>query len=638
MGKLQVLLVSKDPNMYKLFSSVFRKGSPSLHLFEDTQNAFNFYKENKIGNTIVILDESINATKLQILINDLLAFHSEEQIIFLSAAPLDSICKNKVSSKITYYIDKDYLTSNLSKFPQIINYYIKKISTIKQKKVENHKKDKKVKGALQELKLSHQELITSMETLQKENQLLSQTQENLQATNQQLLAVNKKLIENEKKLQDTNRELKEKITELDFLYELSEVIDKKGASIEDILQKMAKLLSSSWDYPLIRKKIVQSITKKINILADQTAEKEKVLASEKKYRTLTENVNDIIWAMDLSLNLTYISPSITSILGYTVKEAKAKTFDNFLSPSSFRDFSDITNEELTYHQLNTTNNTCKPYRKFDCELVHKNNSTVWNEINITLTCDSEDTPTGFLVVSRDITYRKKAEEEAKFYNSLLRHNISNKNQILLGYLKLLNETQLSKVQKEYLETALQATQESNEVIHQVNKLEKIKSDYVLFNISIDPILQKTIKNYSQLAKEKDIEIIYSSKKIRVKANRLLSDAFSNIIHNALIHSQCNILTISTEINNGFCKISFVDDGKGIPDHLKENIFTRGTKGKESTGMGIGLFIVKKIIESYHGTVEIINRSAHDYIRGTILNIYIPKAKENNSSIIIDDML
>jgi len=636
MGKLQILLVSKDPNLFKLFSTIFKKGSPSLHLFEDTQNAINFYKDDQIGNTIVILDESLNDTTLKTLITYILSFNNKEKIIFLSSTPFDSICKNKVSSQIAYYIDKDYLTSHVNKFSQILEYYIQKICTSKQKNLDSKEKNKKINSTASELRLRFQEVSNSMEKLRKENQLLFQTKEQLQVTNQHLLSVNKKLIENEKKLRETNRTLKERITELDFLYEISELMDKKSVSIEDTFQNMAKLISTSWSYPHIRKKVVDSITNKINTLADQAEEKEKVIASEKKYRTVTENINDIIWVMDLNLHLTYISPSITSILHYTVEEAKTKTFDHFLSTSSFSDFSRISNEALTSHHLATKNNMDNSSRKFDCQLVRKDNSVIWNEINMALMCDSEDMPVGFLAVSRDITERKKAEEEEKFYNSLLRHNISNKNQILLGYLKLLSETQLSAVQKEYLETALQATQDSNEVIHQVNKLEKIKSDYALSDIYLDPLLKKTLKNYAQLAKEKGIEIKYTLKKIRVKANQLISDVFSNIIHNVLIHSQCSILTISIEIENGFCKISFVDDGKGIPDQLKENIFTKGIKGKESTGMGIGLFIVKKIIESYHGTVEVMNRTEHDGTTGTIVNLYIPKSEDNTSFIVIHD--
>ena len=165
MSKLQVLLVSKVPNLFKLFSSIFRKGLPSLHLFEDTQNAINFYKENQSGDKIVILDESIKGTNLQLLINDILAFNTEEKIIFLSSAPLDSICQNKVSANIAYYIDKDYLTSHLNKFPKIIDYYIQKIFTIKQKKLESKEKEKTIDGTVQELKLKYHELVNSIDSL-----------------------------------------------------------------------------------------------------------------------------------------------------------------------------------------------------------------------------------------------------------------------------------------------------------------------------------------------------------------------------------------------------------------------------------------------------------------------------------------
>ena len=47
--------------------------------------------------------------------------------------------------------------------------------------------------------------------------------------------------------------------------------------------------------------------------------------SERRYRLLAENVTDVIWTTDLNLNLTYVSPSITRVVGYSVEEVMAET-------------------------------------------------------------------------------------------------------------------------------------------------------------------------------------------------------------------------------------------------------------------------------------------------------------------------
>ena len=67
--------------------------------------------------------------------------------------------------------------------------------------------------------------------------------------------------------------------------------------------------------------------------ARQLAE-EALRTTEQKYRLLTENLSDAIWTMDLSTRLTYVSPSIEPLLGYTPEEMLHKDIAEYLSPES----------------------------------------------------------------------------------------------------------------------------------------------------------------------------------------------------------------------------------------------------------------------------------------------------------------
>ena len=56
--------------------------------------------------------------------------------------------------------------------------------------------------------------------------------------------------------------------------------------------------------------------------------------SEEKYRLIADNTTDTIWIFDLDLRLTYMSPSVKKMRGFTVEEAMAQTLDQMMTPAS----------------------------------------------------------------------------------------------------------------------------------------------------------------------------------------------------------------------------------------------------------------------------------------------------------------
>lgn len=70
-------------------------------------------------------------------------------------------------------------------------------------------------------------------------------------------------------------------------------------------------------------------------------------------------------------------------------------------------------------------------------------------------------------------------------------------------------------------------------------------------------------------------------------------------------------------NTNYIRIEFVDNGIGISDEKKQLVFERGNRElKGSKGMGLGLSIVKKILNSYQGKIWVENRVKDDFSKGT----------------------
>ena len=139
--------------------------------------------------------------------------------------------------------------------------------------------------------------------------------------------------------------------------------------------------------------------------------------SEQRYRLLAEHVTDVIWLFDRHLHLTYVSPSVTRLRGYTVREVLGQTSEERLTPASLTVAMAALREELEIEQRPDRD----PFRTriLDLELPCKDGSTVWAEMQISMLRDPEGRLTGLVGVSRDITQRRRAEETLRLQAAAL---------------------------------------------------------------------------------------------------------------------------------------------------------------------------------------------------------------------------
>ncbi|MFP5260180.1 MAG: PAS domain S-box protein [Acidobacteriota bacterium] len=127
--------------------------------------------------------------------------------------------------------------------------------------------------------------------------------------------------------------------------------------------------------------------------------------SEAKYRLLADNAHDLIYTIDPSLRLTYISPSVRKLLGFTVSEALAKSLDAAMTPDSAARL----REDLRRMIAADPAGRNSPHM-LDLEMYRKDDSTVWVEAAMRAIFDADDRCRGFVGVSRDIGERRRAEE------------------------------------------------------------------------------------------------------------------------------------------------------------------------------------------------------------------------------------
>ncbi len=147
---------------------------------------------------------------------------------------------------------------------------------------------------------------------------------------------------------------------------------------------------------------------------------ESLRESEERYRLIAENTADTISILDFDFNYLYVSPSIKKLSGYTVQETMSQSLDKILTPQSF-----IKVKKEFYFQMELeANKTVDPSRAILLELeeIHKNGSIIHVEISASFIRDDKLNPIRLLIVSRDITKRRQAEEKLKVLSHAIEQN------------------------------------------------------------------------------------------------------------------------------------------------------------------------------------------------------------------------
>ncbi|MBD3211004.1 MAG: PAS domain S-box protein [Candidatus Lokiarchaeota archaeon] len=232
---------------------------------------------------------------------------------------------------------------------------------------------------------------------------------------------------------------------------------------------------------------------------------------------------------------------------------------------------------------------------------------------------------------REKTYQAEtAREQSDLYRDLLAHDIANvltniKSSVSLLEMKEKEDFQIESTE-ELLEIIRNQIDKGSNLISKVRKLAEFEDqEHIIQNIDLRGQLKTAVSNVETQFKDHKLVIKTDipDNGLRVRAGKLLLDAFENILINGIIHNENDIKKLWIRVSKiqdkdkKYVKIEFIDNGIGISDERKKSIFLRKyTQNKSKTGMGIGLSLVKKIINEYKGEISVQNRVEGEYQKGT----------------------
>jgi signal transduction histidine kinase len=169
---------------------------------------------------------------------------------------------------------------------------------------------------------------------------------------------------------------------------------------------------------------------------------------------------------------------------------------------------------------------------------------------------------------------------------------------------------------------------SSEIIGQVSIIRKIREkDTVLKKIDLDPIIREIVHHYA------DARIVYEGGSLQVYADELIPEIFMNLVGNAIkFGNPQNTITIDIVPKGEEVEVSVRDKGPGIPDPLKPVLFQKYRRGTSSkSGKGLGLYIVRMLVERYGGRVWVEDAVAGSPSQGAVVKFTLKKEISTGSS-------
>ena len=356
----------------------------------------------------------------------------------------------------------------------------------------------------------------------------------------------------------------------------------------------------------------------------------RIAASEEKYRRIAENMSDVIWTADMQGNVTFVSPSVETVLGKSAERFTRESIEEQFPPDSAARLRAAISEEIARERDSSTNR--KRSRYTELEIFHGDASTTWVGLSASILRGREGEAIGFQGVMRDISERRnaatelfaakvKAEESDRLKTAFLMnmsHEIRTPMNGILGFISLLSEPDLGEEnRKEYLEIVNKSGERLLSTINDIIEFSRIEAGQMeVFpeEVDVHAVLRQQLDFFLPMAAAKGIALrqvaVVDGADARLYTDRYkLEGALGNLINNAIKFTQHGSVEIGNFLENGVMYFSVRDTGCGIPADRQDSIFERFVQvdmkmNRSHEGSGLGLPIVKAYLDALGGGITV----------------------------------
>ncbi|OPY30216.1 MAG: sensory histidine kinase AtoS [Methanocella sp. PtaU1.Bin125] len=226
---------------------------------------------------------------------------------------------------------------------------------------------------------------------------------------------------------------------------------------------------------------------------------------------------------------------------------------------------------------------------------------------------------------------ERLRRETEFYVDLMSHDIRNFNQVSMGYMEMLELSEnLAEDQRAYLEKALSGVKGSNKLIDDIKRIRMIRETggNNLVPMDLGKILAEDVQHIVRTYEGRRVVVNQNAGSgCMAMVNGLAHDVFRHIMENAIKFDEHPEKVIDIDVvdsQEGFWTVRIADHGPGMPDDRKKPVFER-MSGGSTRGAGLGLSIVKLIVDRFGGRIWVEDRVPGDRSQGSVFVVQLRKA-------------
>lgn len=353
--------------------------------------------------------------------------------------------------------------------------------------------------------------------------------------------------------------------------------------------------------------------------------------SEKRYRLLVENSNDLIYTLDSHSRITFVNQNISALAGYTPAELRGKSVFDILTPES---------QKKAIRQIRTLVKTRRALVE-DLQILAKDGKQITTMVNIQPIHDAEGKITGFQGIARDISERRKQQEQMIQSEKLatvgliasgIAHEIGTPLNIISGNTEfILADLPGYHPMREELETIVDQCQRISDHVKRLLDFAR-PSPLQFAPLDINEIIHDTLRLLRHMIRpDHNIQLDLTPEMPPLMSDRYrLRQLFVNLLLNAF-HAMPTggALTISTRLISGsrapkveepYVDIKIQDSGQGIERENLKSIFDPFFTTKAmSQGTGLGLAVCLRIVQDHKGSIEV----ESEVNKGATFMIHLP---------------
>ena len=402
------------------------------------------------------------------------------------------------------------------------------------------------------------------------------------------------------------------------------------------LQASARALASrTWDPVPTTGRIheVSQLADSLNRMAtDLQRTMDELRASEARYSLLANHAADVIWTMDLEGRFTYISPSVEALFGYTVEEVMARPIRKSLSKES-RAF--IEHGLAQLRAAFAAGEKVSLDEQLELEQRRKDGSTIWTESRLSAIVNDDGTFLGILGVTRDISARRRAEQERLAIEAHLRqsqrlesigtlasgiaHEINNPLTGIINYADLIGGRIEDNRLREYAEGITREGKRVAEIVRSL--LSFSRQDTAEYQPEqIEQLVEASLRLLGATLREDQIDVIQDLPKdlpLVWCRGQHIEQILINLLANARDalnlrypgRHEDKAIRISAQRKKAhgaeWIRITVEDAGVGISTEILERIFDPffTTKPRDE-GTGLGLSVSYGIVKEHRGELSV----------------------------------